>query len=655
MNRRQFLSLPAAAALARAADPPRLRRADSFFGLHFDLHPDKSDTELGRDVTDEMVADLLDRTRPDFVQYDCKGHPGWLGYPSEVSPSARMARDSLAVWRRQTAKRGIALYVHFSGVWDSLAVEQHPEWARVGPDGKPDREQTSTVGPYVDRRMIPQLREAATKYDLDGAWVDGECWATKPDYSEAAARLWGRALPKSASDKGWLAFLEFNREQFRRYVAHYVDALHSSHPRLQLASNWLYTTYVPERPSLPVDFLSGDYLGNAAISAARLDARYLAAVGKPWDLMAWGFQWGRYNPIGNIHKPAVQLQQEAAVVLAQGGAFQVYYHPPRRGRIDSRLIDVMAEVAEFCRARQKLCHKSASIPQVGVLFSKHALYSSGTRLFGGWGKAVDPARGLLDALLECHYSVDVIPDWKLADVAAQYPLIAVPDWNNIGQEAVSALRRYAEHGGRLLVVGAENAAALGLTAAPAREQEAWIAGHRLLGNVKGKWLDVGAGSGEVVASRYPTFDTASGGKPAAILTTIGQGRVIFIPGPIGAASAATHDPATREFLGAVVDRLWTPDVHIDGPPSVEVALRRQGDTTVLHLANAAGMQVAGDYAVIDHVPSLGPIPIELKLPRAPRSVTIEPSGEPLAGEYARGRWTGTLPSLAIHAIIAVRS
>jgi len=43
---------------------------------------------------------------------------------------------------------------------------------------------------------------------------------------------------------------------------------------------------VPEEPELPVDFLSGDYLGNASISTARLEARYLSQTGRPWDLMA---------------------------------------------------------------------------------------------------------------------------------------------------------------------------------------------------------------------------------------------------------------------------------------------------------------------------------------------------------------------------------
>lgn len=90
-----------------SALPVRLRRKDCYFGLHFDLHPNQHDTVLGRDVSDQMVDNLLTRVKPDFVQYDCKGHPGYLGYQSKVStPAPGIIHDSLETWRRATALHG---------------------------------------------------------------------------------------------------------------------------------------------------------------------------------------------------------------------------------------------------------------------------------------------------------------------------------------------------------------------------------------------------------------------------------------------------------------------------------------------------------------------------------------------------------------------
>ncbi|MCL4402205.1 MAG: hypothetical protein M1436_06035, partial [Acidobacteria bacterium] len=136
ISRRSFIALSAVPWVAGAQTGRRpLRRSDCFFGFHFDLHPTDRDPALGRDVSDEMVEHFLARTRPDYVQYDYKGHVGYVGYPSKVSASAPNVKNSLEIWRRITARNGVGLFIHFSGVLDGVAVTDHPEWARIGPDG----------------------------------------------------------------------------------------------------------------------------------------------------------------------------------------------------------------------------------------------------------------------------------------------------------------------------------------------------------------------------------------------------------------------------------------------------------------------------------------------------------------------------------------
>lgn len=658
------MEISAAAAPAfRPVAAARRPRKECFFGIHLDLHPSDRDRVLGRDLSEEMVERFLERVHPDFVQYDCKGHAGWLGYPSQVSPSAPIVQDSLAIWRKVTARRGVPLYIHFSGVWDSLAVKEHPEWARRRPDGARDDRQTSTFGPYVDLRMIPQLKEAVEKYDLDGAWIDGDCWATGPDYGEAAARAFRERtgierLPKGPEDPGWLEFLEFNREQFRRYVRRYVEALHAFRPNFQIASNWLYSTYVPERPELPVDFISGDYSGNAAISSARLEARYLSQTGKAWDLMAWGFTVVGTDDRSQVHKPAVQLCQEAAVVLAQGGGFQIYYQPTRAGWLDERHIEVMARVSRFCRDRQALCRDTRSVLQMGLLFSTHSLYRTTGRLFGGWGSAANPARGLLDALVENHYSVDVIPEWKLAEVAAHYPLIVLPDWPETGSEVRDRLLDYARRGGKLLVVGAQNAAlfveALGVKLrGPAASQAAYIPGEEVFANVHGLWQDVEPAGAQAVEMRHPTFDSRRDGHCAATLTTLGSGAVGAFYGPLGACFARTHAAEVRRLVRRLVARLFTPMVTLEGPPTLELVLRRQADRLLVHLLNATAMQAAGDYIATDFVPPVGPVRLSVRLPARPRQARLEPEGRPLPGRYKDGVWTALIPRITLHEIISL--
>ena len=662
LTRRRFAAAAAAVpALPLAAQAPaaprRLKRSESYFGLHFDLHPNERDTVLGRDVTPQMVGALLDAAKPDFVQYDSKGHPGWLGWPSQVGPSAPgIVKDSLEVWRQETARRGVALYIHFSGVWDSEAVKRHPEWARVPPDGKKEERQTSTFGPYVDRLMIPQLREAAAKYNLDGAWVDGECWATSPDYCEEALRRFGKPAPKSAKDPYWLEWLEFNREQFRRHVRRYVEELHRTNPQFQIASNWLYSTMVPEEPTLPVDFLSGDYLGNASISTARLEARYLGQTGKPWDLMAWGFQQAGSNTVGHVHKPAVQLKQEAGVVLAQSGGFQIYYVPTRAGYFEESHVRTMAEVGRYCRGVQEVSQATETVPQVGVVFSKETLYRTANKLFGGWGKASDAARGWLDLLLACQWSVDVLPDWKLERIASQYPLIVLPDWAEPGAAVARILSDYVRGGGKLVAAGAKNAAllaaAMGVTLkGEPSEQQCYVRGE-VMGNVKGLWQDIEPGAAKVLAERYPVLDTRSGGQPAAVGAVVGKGEMVLVPGPIGVVYAATHAAAVRDFGCALVAPRFQPLVRVSAPRTVEVVLRRKKGRLLVHLLNATGMQVAGDFATVDFVPAVGPVRLNFGKSK-PGAVHLAPEGRALEAQLTQGEWTVEIPLLEVHAVVSM--
>ena len=137
------------------------KRSDSFFGLHFDFHPTE-DIVVGDDLRYDVIAKLLDETKPDYVQVDTKGHPGLSSYPTKVgTPAPLMRGDHLRMWRELTAERGIALYGHHSGLFDKRVCKDHPEWAVVNEDGSVNQEFLSVFSEYDDKFLIPQLLELA--------------------------------------------------------------------------------------------------------------------------------------------------------------------------------------------------------------------------------------------------------------------------------------------------------------------------------------------------------------------------------------------------------------------------------------------------------------------------------------------------------------
>lgn len=691
-------------------------RKDAFFGLHFDLHAGKHDTELGADVTEAMIARLLERVKPDYVQQDCKGHPGYTSYPTKVGwASPGIVRDALALWRKVTQQYGVKLFIHYSGVWDGVAVEHHPEWARVTPEGEPDLKGiTSTFGPYVDELLIPQLKEVFAAYDLDGAWIDGECWATLPDYSPAALAAWKAAsgyddAPRSPEEPHWHEWLEFHREQFEAYLTHYLDELHAFNPNLEITSNWMYTGFVPRPVKAPIDFISGDYSAQDSINTARFEARYIANTGMPWDLMAWGFSWwgdGTHNH--RSHKTAVQLQQEASVVLAQGGGFQVYYPPTRAGWFPDHLIDVVGEVSDFCRARQAVSHKSESVPQVALLLSSTSFYDKSNNVLRAWSGEHNALHGTLHALLACGYSVDVVTEHQIAGRLGDYPVIVLPEVHKLAPDFREALADYVKDGGNLLCIGAETARLFAdeldveldgdpvernddifgkKQEAGSKRQEAGSKKHDgessdpascilhpapylLSGMLNGLWQPVKLKTGSILAYRYPTFDQRKDGVAAASLNTLkrpiepGQdrmawwrspsGRIAAIYGPLGSVYLDVHTPQLREFLRSVMQALFpAPLVEIDGPPTIDLAVRRKNGDLLVHLLNTTGMQVTSAYTILDFVPAVGPITVRVRLDEEPASVKLVPADVEIESAWANGVLTVTLPSLHIHSVIVI--
>jgi hypothetical protein len=659
---------PVSPSASPTANQTTIPRKDAFFGLHFDLHATKTDTSLGADTSEENIGRLLDRVRPDFVEYDCKGHAGYTGYPTKVGwASPGIVKDALAIWRKVTRERHVGLYIHYSGVWDFQAVEEHPEWARLDENGKPDGKATSTFGRYVDDLLIPQLTEIVKAYDIDGAWVDGDAWGVDWDWSKPALEAWsqasgGKPVPHGNKDPGWDEFRTMQRAQFERYLSHWIDAIHAVKPGIQLTSNWMYSSFSPSPIKAKVDFLSGDYTPDASLDSARFEGRYLASTHMPWDLMDWGFARGDWNELGHwSRKTAVQIEQDLSAVLMQGGGVQIYYQPTRSGYVPDGIIDIASEVAGFCRARQAVSHKSTTVPQVGILLSSDTHWDRTKQPFADSG--YDDLQGMLHALLDSQYSVDVFADHAVPQVLRDYPLVVLPDATRISRDLHDALLQYVRGGGKLLLEGATTASffetELGVKlAGPAAQAGAnlFIGSSIVTGD--GLWQTIQPGKAEVIARRFSELDDRDPSKstPAATVTKLEKGEIAAIYGPVGHIYAHTHHPALRRLIGDIGRRLFpSPGVTVEGSEYVDVALRRSrtGQLTV-HLLNRLNAASARHYSVIDTVPPIGPLAVRVHTPERPSSVRLVPSDQTLEWSWKDGVVTVTVPRVEIHEVLVIQ-
>ena len=594
------VSLPAAlgtvvvcllAHASHAADPPRMKRADAFLGIHFDFHAGDDADRVGARTTPEMIETVIDKVQPDYIQIDGKGHPGYSSYPTQVgNPAPGFVGDPLRVWRAVTRERGIPLFIHYSGVRDHHAVAAHPDWAALDADGQPDSKATSLFGPYVDKLMIPQLRELAEEYGVDGVWVDGDCWAATPDYRPTAVlefrkRTGAASAPREPGEPYWNEWMDFHRDAFRRYLRHYLAELKSSHPDLQLISNWAFSDHMPEAVSADVAGLSGDLAPDDGVNSARFAGRCLEDQGKPWDLMSWSFSRKTKK-----QKPAAQLMQEAAVVLAMGSGYQAYFKQDGDGAVrDLAEMDVMAEVARFCRDRQAYCHRSVAVPQIALLYSTAGHYRESPRLFH-WveSNGVAVLRRALTQVLQSQYGVQVLGEHHLKGNMSEWPVIIVPGWKHLEPEFRDELAAYAESGGRLLLIGP----------GPAQLFE-------------------------------------------AELRTRADSSIVAVE-----SVDATFPSVLRQVFPA-------PMVEVRGARDVDVSPRMLNGRLSIHLVNTSGPHADAPDGGITSIEPVGPLTVSIRLKQAPRSMTLQPEGKPLDITWADGKATVAVSRLDLYSILTV--
>lgn len=299
-------------------------------------------------------------------------------------------------------------------------------------------------------------------------------------------------------------------------------------------------------------------------------------------------------------KTAVQLMREAAVVLSLGGGFEAYFKQKRDGSIYDEQMPVMAEVAKFCRARQALCHHQVAVPQVALLYSTAAISRTSPNVYAPRG-AMNDMNGVLQALLECQYSVEVLSEHHLKGHMQDYPLIVIPDWEYLEPAFIKELIDYAKQGGHLFLIGPKIKALF-----PAG------LGH---GEYKG-----------LIGTKETNFGTDYFKAPTA--------------------------KKREEFKGIIQTRLFPkPMVEVKGSPDVDVMLARQNGRLQVNLVNTSGPHKTAP--IINSIAPVGPLEVLIRAEKRPEKVTLEPDGKALAFKYGKGAIRLTVPKVAIHEVVVV--
>ena len=671
--------------------PTRKKRKDCFLGFHSDFHAQfKEGVKLGATLDEQTIREVCETLKPDFIQIDCKGHPGFTSYPTSFSNAyPEIEADILALWRKVTKEYGISLYMHFSGVYDIKYCAEHPEEASLNADGTLSNF-VRLDSKYFDEYFIPQISEVVEKYDVDGFWIDGDCWAVRPDYREETIEKFQKEtginlngnIPKTKEDKYFKEFLDYFRDGFRKVLNHYVDVLHSKYPNLEICSNWAFSDHMPEKVSANVDFLSGDLNPANCLNSARYAGRMIAQQNMPWDLMSWNFRLLPYNDMPLLPpKHPSQVMQEAAAVIALGGAYQDNISQFNDGTHDIVQIRRIKELYEFLRERQDYCFKAKFVHEAVMLVPTYDRYHEIDAPFSRDG--MDKFMGLVALLCDSGLSLETACEHTLKGRYNEYPLIVIPElYEGISDDTANELKNYVANGGNLLIIGAKTSKlfsdyGFGFEAQYYTEPPELPAfancdvGHDfeslstampsyfsikkgLIGSTTGACkISANTNNNKVFGSLF-TNVREENGVPFAQSYPFSRGKVAVIGMDLGTHYNDGMQYLHRELIKNITDELYTKKAKIESSKGLlEIVLLTKNNRLLLQLVNANGNHTSDKCISEDYIPPVLDAKLSVALDTKPKSVTLQPENKPLEFEYKNSRVYFKVDRVDVHNIVEI--
>jgi hypothetical protein len=405
-------------------------------------------------------------------------------------------------------------------------------------------------------------------------------------------------------------------------------------------------------------------------------ARYLATLGHPFEVMTGRFCHGLTD--WSV-RSATALMQQAAVVAALGGRFAVIDRELPDGTLDPAYYDSLAEVSAFLRQRVSVFADTEPAPGgTLILHGADAALGPDAVEFGTNNPVLGrqkPVIGAYRALADRGEELLIVGQHRLSEFLASAAALILPEQRHISQAAVPCLKQFLQRGG--LIIASHP---LGLSAEWMREffgvahegQDLWDYGYLDSGDgepllVRGQWgtyrLD---GAQELGRLRHPVGEPgqhyifASGvfppcreaTAPGVTIRRHGDGAAVLFAGPIFGSHYSHYDLAIPLWIRKLLRNWAKTAVRIQGPPQVQVVLRRKANRLLVHLINTNGERLMGGWPAFDGLRPATDVQVMLRCPK-PRSVIAQPGAEPVDFKYEEGILTTGLPHLEIHRCLEI--
>lgn len=518
---------------------------------------------------------------------------------------------------------------------DRGASGVNPDWDNMCPNS-PWREYVLSV-----------VRELAERFRPEAFWIDRFDWGgSLPGRFACACRYCrgefesetGLTFPTHVDweNTAWRAYVKWRSRSMTLFLRDVCDSIRATSPESTICINlhnassemfgvWFHGQDIEEMAD-PVDCftqeLHSQREGTMVFSLAPRFTRAMSG-GKHVDCATFG----RGGYPGFIFKPVQQLLVESFALLANGAVpmFQDLTYP--EGTVEPHVYETLRLVTAEIQRRQPWLGGRV-VPFAAVFFSKQ------TKLWYGRNepeeKYLPNFIGACKALLELHVPFDLVTDRGLtADALAQYRAVVLPNAACLSDHQLEQLREYVRRGGGLVATyhtslfeeEGQPRPDFGLAdlfkakrVGPVRSAASYLTFPA--GSSIGQGLPVGvpafhrapqlrvtaqegaATEGAIVYGRegfnhldpgsLPPLPWASP-YPAAVLSTHGTGRCVYLPGQPDWVYARWGFPGFKTIVGNAVR--WAAGreapLVVDAPMCVEATVLEQPEASrlVVHLVN----------------------------------------------------------------------
>ncbi len=370
-------------------------------------------------------------------------------------------------------------------------------------------------------------------------------------------------------------------------------------------------------------------------------------------------------------KSPVQIQQEMAIVVANGGRFNVWDNPtPESGLTPERHEFLAKHVAPWLAARKSLCLGSIRLPDVSLFNGAAAHYAvtdaSGPICFHRRNNRIDGATNLLPRL---HLNYEMVGDWRLFEQDVRSPLLIVEHAKRLTTQELDALTDFVQGGGRVLL------SAMGVNHGNGHPLHQVFGITGLVGPQAAEPLVVDVNGHSLsfehhlyrcelatAETRIEVQDQAGNRHPLLTCNRFGDGEAYYFATPLLTAHGRNVVPVKlMQHVFQVVAPSSERWISTDAPQFVEVVLRQQPSSTVLHLVNMASGErevvKSGkrQYVRIHSLPTVPPCHVTIRAAQKPTHVTLQPQDIPLADwSYEDGRVQATVPEFNVHQMVVLQ-